>query len=64
MTKEVKQLRRQAEKAERLANSVKNEEVSKSYANLADAYRAQADILKKKRKALRDPKPGKKPPPE
>ena len=50
MAKEVKQLRKLAEKAERLANSVKDEEVSKSYANLADAYRAQADILKKKRK--------------
>jgi len=65
MTKEVKQLRKQAEKAERLANSVKDEEVSRSYASLADAYRAQADILKKKEKeALRGPKPGKKPPPK
>jgi hypothetical protein len=52
MTKEVKRLRKQAEKAERLANSVKDEEVSNSYADLAGAYRAQADILKKRKRCL------------
>jgi hypothetical protein len=58
MTKEVKQLRKQAEKAERLANSVKDAEASRNYASLAEAYRAQADILKKKGKeALRGKKP-------
>jgi hypothetical protein len=65
MAKEVKQFRKQAERAERLANSATDAEVSKNYASLAEAYRAQADILKKKKKkmkkeALRRSKPDKK----
>jgi len=51
MAKEVKQFRKQAERAERLANS--DAEVSKNYASLAEAYRAQADILKKKKKKMK-----------
>jgi hypothetical protein len=50
MAKEVKQFRKQAERAERLANSATDAEVSKNYASLAEAYRAQADISKEKEK--------------
>ena len=53
MAKEVKQFRKQAERAERLANSATDAEVSKNYASLAEAYRAQADILKKKKKKMK-----------
>lgn len=63
MAKEVKQFRKQAERGQRLANSATDAEVSKNYASLAEAYRAQADLLKeknKKEKASRKSRPDKK----
>ncbi len=49
MVKEVKFFRKQAEKAERMARVTRDEEASKSLANLALAYRGQAEVLKKNR---------------
>jgi hypothetical protein len=51
MIKEVKFFRKQAEKAERMARATSDEESSQNLANLALAYRSQADALKKKKKA-------------
>jgi hypothetical protein len=51
MIKEVKFFRKQAEKAERMARATSDEESSQNLANLALAYRSQADVLKKKKKA-------------
>jgi hypothetical protein len=50
MFKEVKFFRKQAEKAERMARATSDEEASRNLANLALAYRGQADVLKKKKK--------------
>jgi hypothetical protein len=50
MVKEVKFFRRQAEKAERMARATSDEESSRNLANLALAYRSQADVLKKSQK--------------
>src|ERR1700681_2843218 len=47
MVKETKFLRKQAAKAERMALATSDEEVSQSLSNLAQAYRSQADALKK-----------------
>jgi hypothetical protein len=47
MIKETKFFRKQAERAERMARAIPDEEASKSLANLAVAYRSQADALKK-----------------
>ena len=47
MVKEVKFFRKQAEKAERMARATADEESSRNLANLALAYRSQADALKK-----------------
>jgi hypothetical protein len=47
MVKETKFFRKQAEKAERIALATSDEEVSQSLSNLAQAYRSQADALKK-----------------
>jgi hypothetical protein len=46
MPKLVKQLQRQADKAERLAIEMKDPELSKDFADLAAAYRAQAETVK------------------
>ena len=51
MIKEVKFFRNQAEKAERMARAASDEEASQNLANLALAYRAQADALKKNKKS-------------
>lgn len=56
MVKEAKFFRKQAEKAERMALATPDQEASQSLSNLAQAYRSQADALKKSKK----PKPGKK----
>jgi hypothetical protein len=56
MVKEVKFFRKQAEKAERMARATSDAESSQNLANLAMAYRSQADVLKKGKK-----KSGKKP---
>ena len=50
MVKETKFFRKQAVKAERMARSVSNAEISERYLNLAKAYRSQADVLKAKKK--------------
>ena len=49
MVKEGKFFRKQAEKAERMALATPDQEASKSLSNLAQAYRSQADALKKSR---------------
>ena len=51
MVKEGKFFRKQAAKAERLARSVSDPEISQSFLNLAKAYRSQADVLKAKKKS-------------
>jgi hypothetical protein len=50
MIKETKFFRKQAEKAERMARATSDEEASQSLSNLAQAYRSQADALKKSKK--------------
>jgi predicted ATPase len=50
MVKETKFFRKQAEKAERMALATSDEEASQSLSNLAQAYRSQADALKKSKK--------------
>ena len=50
MIKEVKFLRKQAEKAERMSRATSDEEASQNLANLSLAYRRQADALKKSKK--------------
>jgi hypothetical protein len=47
MVKETKFFRKQAEKAERMALATSDDEASRSLSNLAQAYRSQADALKK-----------------
>jgi hypothetical protein len=46
MIREVKFLRKQAEKAERMAPATSDDESAQSLSNLAHAYRSQADALK------------------
>jgi hypothetical protein len=50
LMKEAKFFRKQAEKAERLAQETADEEAALSLSNLAKAYRSQADVLKKNKK--------------
>ena len=50
MVKETKFFRKQAEKAARMALATSDEEASQSLSNLAQAYRSQADALKKSKK--------------
>ena len=51
MVKETKFFRKQADKAERMARSATDVEISQRYRNMARAYRSQADVLKAKKKA-------------
>ena len=51
MVKESKFFRKQADKAERKARSASDTEISQRFANLAKAYRSQAEALKAKRKS-------------
>jgi hypothetical protein len=51
MAKEIKFFRKQAAKAERMARSASDAEISQSFLNMAKAYRSQADVLKAKKKA-------------
>ncbi|MBU6457764.1 MAG: hypothetical protein KGQ48_09510 [Bradyrhizobium sp.] len=62
MVKETKFFRRQADKAERMARAMTDEEASRSLSNLARAYRSQADALKKsnKQKSKRKKQQGRK----
>jgi hypothetical protein len=65
MVKETKFFRKQAEKAERMALSTSDEEASQNLSNLAQAYRSQADALKKNKKLKKSKKiSGKKAPAE
>jgi hypothetical protein len=51
MVKETKFFRMQADKAERMARSATDLEISQRYQNMAQAYRSQAEVLKAKKKA-------------
>jgi len=53
MAKETKFFRKQADRAERMARSASDGEVSERYQNLARAYRTQGEILKAKKKAAK-----------
>ncbi|MBO4227721.1 hypothetical protein [Bradyrhizobium neotropicale] len=59
--KEAKQFRKQAKRAERIALSLSDAEISETFLNLAKAYRSQADVLKAKEKTSTKQKSGKKP---
>jgi hypothetical protein len=48
MVKETKFFRKQAAKAERMARSVSDAEISQRFLNMAMAYRSQAAVLKAK----------------
>jgi hypothetical protein len=49
MVKEVKFFRKQAAKAERIARSASDAEVSQNFLSMAQAYRSQAAVLKAKK---------------
>ena len=49
MVKETKFLRKQAAKAERMARSVSDAEISQRFLSMAMAYRSQAAVLKAKK---------------
>jgi hypothetical protein len=49
MVKETKFFRKQAAKAERMARSVSDAEISQRLLNMAIAYRSQAAVLKAKK---------------
>ncbi|WP_157088290.1 hypothetical protein [Bradyrhizobium jicamae] len=51
MVKETKFFRKQADKAERMSRSASDVEIAQNFQNMARAYRAQADVMKAKRKA-------------
>ena len=63
MIKATKFFRKQAEKAERMARATSDQEASQNLSSLAQAYRSQADVLKKNEKKSGKSKkePGKKP---
>ena len=50
MIKQTKFFRKQADKAERMARIVPDDEASQSLSALAQAYRSRADLLKKSKK--------------
>ena len=50
MVKETKFFRKQADKAERMARSATDVEISQRYLSMAHAYRSQAKVLKAKKK--------------
>jgi hypothetical protein len=51
MVKETKFFRKQAAKAERMAQAALDPEISQRLLNMAKAYRSQADVLKAKKKS-------------
>jgi hypothetical protein len=51
MVKETKFFRKQADKAERMARSASDVEIAQNFENMARGYRAQAEVLKAKKKA-------------
>jgi hypothetical protein len=46
MVKETKFFRKQADKAERMARTASDDDISQRYLNMARAYRSQAEVLK------------------
>ena len=50
MVKEANFFRKQAAKAERMARSTSDTEISQGFLNMAKAYRSQADVLKMAKK--------------
>jgi hypothetical protein len=57
MVKEAKFFRKQAEKAERMSRALSDSEGAQNLYALSQAYRSQADMLKKSKKAKRKPRP-------
>ncbi|MFQ3454734.1 hypothetical protein PMN64_15670 [Bradyrhizobium sp. UFLA01-814] len=53
MAKIIKSLRKQADKADRAALSVLDRDLAEELQALARAYRAQADVIKSKKKKTR-----------
>jgi len=53
MVKETKFFRKQADKAERMARSASDDDISQRYLNMSRAYRTQANILKAKKKTAK-----------
>jgi hypothetical protein len=51
MVKETKFFHKQAAKAERMARTASDAEISERFLNMAKAYRSQADVLKAKKKS-------------
>ena len=51
MVKESKFFRKQAAKAERMAQSTADVEISQRFLSMAKAYRSQADVLKGQKKS-------------
>lgn len=49
MVKEAKFFRKQAAKAERIARSASDTEISQNFLSMAKAYRSQADVLTAKK---------------
>jgi hypothetical protein len=58
MVKEAKCFRKQAEKAERMSRALSDNEGAQNLHALAQAYRSQADMLKKSKKKKAKKKPG------
>jgi hypothetical protein len=56
MVKATKFFRKQAEKAEQMARAVSDQETAQSLSNLAQAYRSQADALKRTKQLKRGKK--------
>jgi hypothetical protein len=56
MVKPTKFLRKQADRAERAALSASDPEVTAGMRAMASAYRAQADIIKSKKKKTKKPR--------
>ncbi|MGY3693612.1 hypothetical protein ACVIGA_003692 [Bradyrhizobium sp. USDA 3240] len=57
MVKETKFFRKQAAKAERMARTVADPEISEGFLNMAKAYRSQADVLEAKKKSGKKRRP-------
>jgi hypothetical protein len=55
MVKEAKFYRKQAEKAERMSRALSDIEAAQNLSALAQAYRSQADMLKKSKKSKKTP---------
>jgi hypothetical protein len=54
MVKETTFFRKQAEKAERMARTATEPEITRDYLNMARAYRSQAEVLKAKKRSKKE----------